>query len=237
MKITCHMISSVDGRLLTDFWTKPFDDKADITAAYESAAKRFEADGWIVGRRTMAEYGAGVTEKEPVEGPRTTQTEPFVGKREDRPLAVVFDTAGKLHYESPTLPTGEHIVAILGSHVTRAYQKELEEVGVSYIVRTPGTHKEEAVNALKKVEEVFGVKHLLLEGGGLINGSFMHMGLVDGLSVVVYPGVDGKAGRPSIVECAEEAYERPMENAKLELVDCEKLDAGFVWLNYKVHNA
>ncbi len=237
MKITCHMISSVDGRLITKYWTPLFDNSSDITTQYEEVAKKLNADGWIVGRHTMAEYGEGIEDKEPLQGLRTPQTEPFIGKREGRPIAVVFDTTGRLHYKSPTLPTGEHIVAVLGSHVTRAYQKELEEVGVSYIVRSPGSHREEATNALKRIEEVFGVKHLLLEGGGSINGSLMQMGLVDALSVVIYPGVDGKAGRPSIIDCHEEAYERPMEQSKLELTQCEKLSAGFVWLQYNVHKA
>jgi 5-amino-6-(5-phosphoribosylamino)uracil reductase len=237
MKITCHMISSVDGRLLPAYWSPQADPSVSINQVYESVAKKFQAQGWIVGRRTMAEFTDIVEEKEPLEGTRTMHTGTFVGAREGRPLAVVFDATGKLHYKTPTLPTGEHIVAVLGSHVTRAYQKELEEVGVSYIVRTPGSHREETINALQALERDFGVTHLLLEGGGVINGSFIQMGLVDELSVVVYPGVDGKAGRPSIIECREEAYERPAEGSKLTLLNCEKLEGGYVWLDYKIDPA
>ena len=45
-------------------------------------------------------------------------------------MSVVFDPTGKLQYTSSTLPGGEHIVTVLGSHVTRAYQKKLEDAGI-----------------------------------------------------------------------------------------------------------
>lgn len=136
MKITCHMIMSVDGRLLPKYWSPLYNASSSVTEVYEAADAKLSADGWIVGRKTMAEYGADVVEeKEPMEGHKTMQTNTFIGKREGRPLAVVFDIQGRLHYKSPTLPSGEHIVAVLGSHVTRAYQKELEEIGVSYIMQ------------------------------------------------------------------------------------------------------
>ena len=49
------MIISVDGRLYLDRWTKPAAgiDAEKLVGCYEELAKRFEADGWIVGRVTM----------------------------------------------------------------------------------------------------------------------------------------------------------------------------------------
>lgn len=236
MQITCHMISSVDGRQVASRWTRAADPAADMHKAYAEAAAKLGADGWIVGRKTMAEFAGDIVEvREPVEGHPTSFVSTFFGNREDRPLAIVFDTHGTLHYKSNTLPTGEHIVAILGSHVTRAYQKELEQAGVSYIVRTPGKPEEETLDALKHIEKDFGVNHLLLEGGGHTNGTFLHMKLVDSMSVIVYPGLDGRAGIPSIVEFEDNAVENPMDGLTLELTDCEKLEGGLVWLRYAVN--
>lgn len=236
MQITCHMISSVDGRQVVSRWTPAADPAADLNKSYEDAAAKLQADGWIVGRKTMAEFGSDLIEvREPDAGHPTSFVSTFIGNREDRPLAIVFDTHGTLHYKSSTLPSGEHIVAILGSHVTRAYQKELENVGVSYIVRTPGKPEEETRDALKHIEKDFGVQHLLLEGGGHTNGSFLHMKLVDAMSVIVYPGLDGRSGIPSIVEFEDNAVEDPMQGLTLELTDCEKLDGGLVWLRYKIN--
>lgn len=234
MKITCHMIMSVDGRLISKYWSPLYNASSSVTEVYEAADAKLSADGWIVGRKTMAEYGADVVEeKEPMEGHKTMQTNTFIGKREGRPLAVVFDIQGRLHYKSPTLPSGEHIVAVLGSHVTRAYQKELEEIGVSYIMRTPGSKLEETQSALKHLEQDFNVKHMLLEGGAITCGNFLQMGLVDELSMIVYPGLDGESGHPSVIEC--QGVVEPLKKNRLELIDCETIGSGYVWLRYNIH--
>ena len=49
LKIICHMISSVDGRLLPARWTEPA-QPLDVTEVYETAASSFPADGWLIGR-------------------------------------------------------------------------------------------------------------------------------------------------------------------------------------------
>ena len=111
---------SADGRLISKYWSPLYNNSSDVSEVYEAVASKMPSDGWIVGRVTMAEYGEGIVEEKPVmEGPKTMHTTTFVGKREGRPLAVVFDPQGKLHYKASNLPTGEHIVAVLGSHVTR----------------------------------------------------------------------------------------------------------------------
>ena len=236
MKITCHMIMSADGRLLPSYWTSPMDSSKTVEGVYEEVAKRFPCDAWAVGRVTMAEYAPEIiTQHEPMRGPKSLQTSTFMGNREGRPLAVVFDPTGKLQYTSSTLPGGEHIVTVLGSHVTRAYQKKLEDAGVSYIMRTPGSRLEETISALRHLENDFGVKNLLLEGGAYMNGSFFSMGLVDELSLIVYPGIDGWHSNPGVIGCHEGAIDGIQRRNKLELVDCEKLGAGYVWLHYLVH--
>ena len=64
MDIVCHMITSLDGCILLERWSKPA-ERVDFTQVHEATAKRLQGDGWIVGRITMAEYGQGVVEGEP----------------------------------------------------------------------------------------------------------------------------------------------------------------------------
>lgn len=64
VRIICHMISSIDGKLLPSQWSKAL-SPIDISAVYEKVASSFEAQGWMIGRKTMAEYDAGVHEKQP----------------------------------------------------------------------------------------------------------------------------------------------------------------------------
>jgi hypothetical protein len=51
-RIVCHMLTSVDGRLLVDRWTPPASgiDADRLRRHYDEAAATFGADGWIVGR-------------------------------------------------------------------------------------------------------------------------------------------------------------------------------------------
>src|SRR5260221_10319143 len=56
-KIICHMMSSIDGRLLADRWTAPANgiNAATLRSHYDQVASRFDSNGWIVGRTTMEE--------------------------------------------------------------------------------------------------------------------------------------------------------------------------------------
>ena len=45
-----------------------------------------------------------------------------------------------------------------------------------------------------KIGARFGVKTLMLEGGGRINGGMLAAGLIDEVSVLVAPAVDGRVG-------------------------------------------
>lgn len=235
IRIICHMISSVDGRLLPARWNKPAVE-ADVTDVYESAASSFGADGWIVGRATMAEYADCVHEGAPAElrGGNEPAPEPYAGRRGGRPLAVFIDPKGKLLSDDAVLPTGEHLVAVLSPHVAENHLAKLRAAGVSYVFEGP--EGRELEGALAALERLFGVDTLLLEGGGIINGAFFKAGLVNALSVLVYPAVDGLAGVPSIVGLPGAPGEKPAEHAHLALAGCEVLRGGIVWLTYSIAN-
>lgn len=234
LKIICHMISSVDGRLLPARWTEPA-QPLDVTEVYETAASSFPADGWLIGRASMAQYDNSISEGDPA--PKRAADEPrpqpFVGAREGRMLAIAVDPKGKLRYRSPTLATGEHLVAVLAPDTAESYLAELRRVGVSYVFEGEGDKALQG--ALDEIEQTFGAKLILLEGGGLINGSFLKAGLIDEFSILVFPGIDGLAGIPSIVGYAGKEGEKPAEGQSLELIEAKTMNGGVVWLRYRVH--
>ena len=59
--IICHMGTSIDGRLHPSRFTRPASDVSRdvLRGHYEKVHDRFEADGWIVGRKTMSEMAKG----------------------------------------------------------------------------------------------------------------------------------------------------------------------------------
>jgi riboflavin biosynthesis pyrimidine reductase len=88
--------------------------------------------------------------------------------------------------------------------------------------------------ALEGLGETFGVKTLLLEGGGILNGAFLKARLIDEVSLLVYPGVNGLAGSPSIFEGRGSL---PSAGQALRLLGAETLDGGVVWLRYAVERS
>jgi riboflavin biosynthesis pyrimidine reductase len=83
---------------------------------------------------------------------------------------------------------------------------------------------------LQKLRKELGIKTLLLEGGGKINGSFLAADLIDELSVLLAPVADGGVGTPSLFD----AKEGRGPARKLELLAVEKRKGDLVWLRYKV---
>jgi 5-amino-6-(5-phosphoribosylamino)uracil reductase len=127
------------------------------------------------------------------------------------------------------------VVAVLGEHVSDAYLAELCEDGVSYIFAGPKV--DNLALAMKQLAAIFGVRTLLLEGGGAINGSFLKQRLIDEFSTLIHPAVDGLAGVQSIVDYHGAEDERPGTGQALRLIGCETLEGGMVWLRHKVEDA
>src|SRR5271157_203817 len=230
-KIICHMMSSIDGRLLADRWSAP---AAGIGADalfrhYDQVAARLDADGWIAGRKTMQGYanGSARTPRAVGDNPRG----PYIADRKGRDIAVAVDPRGKLHYGQDNA-SGDHIVAVVGEQVSDSYLAELREDGVSYLFAGPNGH--DLRHAMDSLGEAFGVKSLLLEGGGIINGAFLKERLIDEISLLVYPGIDGLAGVPSMFEYQGRADDKPAAGQSLLHIAAETLEGGMVWLRYAV---
>ena len=61
--IICHMISSIDGRIVPDRWTLPVDgvNRDSLVNQYYDVEKTYDADGWIIGRATALQHSLQTT--------------------------------------------------------------------------------------------------------------------------------------------------------------------------------
>jgi riboflavin biosynthesis pyrimidine reductase len=225
--VICHMIASLDGGLHPSrFTTSPDGSRAEWSSVYERVHRALEGDAWIVGRVTMAEMSkAGPhapAQLGPVDRPH------HFAARSAGSFAVALDPLGKLHFAGPDVG-GDHVVVLLGHGVPDSHVAELAADGVSYIIA------ETAAVELAAMPEVLGrelgVRRLLLEGGATINGSFLAAGLVDELSVLVAPALDGRAGKQSFVEFGEHGL---ADKVRLSQTSCEVLEHGLVHLRFAV---
>lgn len=222
--ILLMMMTSVDGRVLTQDWA--IDAPSDI---FESEHEKLKGDAWLVGRVTMEEDfdAAGEWERGLATGPieRTNwYAKPDAGR-----FAIALDRSGKLNWKRDTID-GEHFVAILGDEVPDDYLAFLRKRGVSYVFGGPGEIDLAAV--MDTLGRDLGIKRLLLEGGGGVNGSVLNAGLVDEIVQFVLPLTDGRADAPSLFDIRSGWN----GSRRLSLLSCEPDERGIVRLHYRVHN-
>ncbi len=81
---------------------------------------------------------------------------------------------------------------------------------------------------LRKLRKRLGIRRLLLEGGGKINGSFLAAGCIDELSLLVAPVADGSVGTPALFDTPGGSPSR------LRLLSAQRRRSGLLWLRYSV---
>jgi 2,5-diamino-6-(ribosylamino)-4(3H)-pyrimidinone 5'-phosphate reductase len=219
--VICHMLPSIDGRIVTRGW-----DLKTASAEYERTAETFDADAWIIGRISMQPYAGNARiparkTREPI------AREDYVAPHAATSYAIAIDPSGKLRWSANDID-GEHVITVLTEEVSDRYLAFLEEKGVSYLFG--GKSRIDLARVLRKLRARFGIRTLLLEGGGKINGSFLAANLIDELSILVAPIADGSVGTPTLFD----APSRRAAARNLKLLSMEKRAGGIVWLRYKM---
>ena len=222
------MMASVDGRIVVDGWPL----SAEGRRQYELVHGTYEPDAWICGRVTMEQHFAAGARSD-TEVARTYDGPPrddFVAPGGHASFAIAVDARGKLVWESGEV-AGDHVVAVLSERVSDEYLATLRERGVSYLLA--GRDDVDLVVALEKMSARLGVRTLMLEGGGRVNGSFLRAGLVDEVSLLVAPVADGRVGTPTVFDVAGEGA----TPRRLVLDGVERRADDVLWLRYRVERA
>jgi riboflavin biosynthesis pyrimidine reductase len=124
---------------------------------------------------------------------------------------------------------------VLSEAILDAYFAELHEDGASYLFAGPDGR--DLAKAMVTIGQMFSVESILLERGASINDAFLKAGLLDEISVLIHPAVDGLAGVESIFGYAGDSDERPGAGQALRHFRTETLEGGMVWLHYRVEDA
>ena len=143
----------------------------------------------------------------------------YPAKRKD---GTPYFRAG-IHYKN------KHIS--LGSY-TEESLAHLRERQISYVLVSDATDLRAGFEA---VGREFGIRSVSVQGGGILNGALLAEGLIDELSLVVYPGIDGLSGVPSIFEYTGGITEYPAQGQRLQLLSASQREHGVMWIQYKFH--
>jgi riboflavin biosynthesis pyrimidine reductase len=216
------MLSSVDGKI--DGKTL---QQVTREGEYEAVAAKLGGDAWLCGRITMQQHFA---EDEPFVTASNTPAgpQPVYVARRAASYAISVDTLGKLGWPSGDLG-GDHLICVVSEQAPTAYLAMLREKNISYIVS--GQSSVDLVQAVNLLAEHFGIRTLLLEGGGHINGAFLQAGLVDEVSLLMVPGIDG---RHDIAAVFDGVVGSKHTAVPLKLKSVEQRQGDALWIRYEV---
>jgi riboflavin biosynthesis pyrimidine reductase len=225
--VICHMVASVDGRTLTSRWRPEDPSRREL---FERLHERLAVEAWLIGRITGQEYAR--RDAYPDHTDQRYAREPWFARRDAAAYGIVLDPQGKIAWGRSDI--GEDpIVVVLTENVSDAHLAGLREDGVSYIFA--GERAVDLGRALEILNRELRIERLEVNGGGVTNGAFLRAGLIDEISLAIFPAVDGTEGAPCVFEPGEDdGAEAPLRRMTLE--SSEVLQGGAVWLRYRVQN-
>lgn len=231
--IICHMISSLDGRIRVDRWTPPSDGTAlkTVINPYYEISRHYDAQAKMLGRNTVRiDLIPEIFDH--AGHPPTSKPETHKGVRETDRVCIVLDPEGKTYFRKNEIG-GENVISVLGEGVSDHYLEHLRGLGVSYIFA--GKNGEDLTQAFATLKNEFGIEKIIHHGGGTTNGVLLKAGMIDELSLLIYPGVDGLVGMPSLFDCFGNEDELPAAGQSLGLIGVKQLDHDVIWLRYRFH--
>lgn len=83
---------------------------------------------------------------------------------------------------------------------------------------------------MKILYEEFRVKRMAVLGGGHINGGFLAAGLIDEVSLLLAPGIDGRKDQTALFDGIADMNRLPV---KLSLESVESIEKDTLWIRYK----
>lgn len=229
--VVCHMLASLDGKIDGAFMSAP--ENRLMGAEYGRLRTVFDCQATIYGTTTMAgSYAEGLAPELPACG-EVYPREDYAAPTDTANYIVSADPAGTLGWASKYIEKKgrpkAHVIEVLTEQVSDDYLAYLRSFDISYIFA--GKEGLDCTLALQKLKNLFRIDRLMAAGGGLMNASLLQDGLIDELSLVLSPLVDG--GRAaSIFDRA--AFLPGRGPAAFTLQNVERLEGSGLWLRYKV---
>lgn len=178
--VTLKFATTIDGKIATE----TFDSKwvTSVESRMDVHRYRHMYDAILVGINTVKEDHPSLTTRLPIGG--------------RHPVRVILDTSLRIGEKEPLLHDKMGPVLIFTSSTCNEAKKarllQNEQVEI-YSLHTPTIVLQEVLTVLYKK----GILSLLVEGGGLINSSFLQEGLIDELIHYMAPKILGGIDAPS----------------------------------------
>lgn len=218
--IVCHMMSLLDGRIDCDVT-----EQIESGNEYYEALNRLGCPSMLMGRVTMQMHYASAEPFLPAT-PEPIDCEGFNVAMKTKGYLIAIDTMGRLRWPQNQFD-GMPLLVITSEACPKAYLDTLTRQYISWIA--VGKEEIDLPRAMELLSAEFGVERLSVTGGGHINAAFLKAGLLDEVSMMWCPGIDGRKDMTAAFDGLPHDY----PPTKLSLTGVEKLGET-IWARYKV---
>lgn len=217
--IICHMMASVDGRIDCGMTIK-LRGNQEYYDTLDALNAPNRVSGRVTARLEMAEPGEFTpNDNEPLGAAG------FSKAIDAAAYNIVVDTNGGLLWPDQT-GSAQPLLIITSEQVSREYLAYLDKRHISWIAC--GGQRIDLARACEILADEFGVERMAVVGGGHINAGFLDAGLLDEVSVLIGPGIDGRGGMISVFD----GLPADREPIALNLQSVTPYPDGAVWLRY-----
>lgn len=201
--VICHMLQSIDGKIAGGFFREK--QTLELAKIYSDISKDYNGDAIIYGTTTAQEMFSS-SKTEPVLNQNPIQKIDYIYKNDKNKWIVVIDPQGQISFDQSvyqnTRLKDKNLIVILTENISSQYLETLKSLNISYLFT--GKDEIDLRLALEKLYDLFSIKKLLLQGGGITNTYFIKEDLIDELSLVVSPIVSGEEKQPNIFKDCHE---------------------------------
>ena len=189
--VICHIFMSIDGRISGPFMFDPA--AAASREAYARMQGAIGADAIAYGSTTTKGFVGGSLPR--LRGGAHVKEGDFVAPHQERSYYLSIDPLGEIAWQSGTFRRAgrpdAHAVELITQQTSHAYRAYLQQHGVSYIVA--GHDSVDFARAVHRAGELFGIRRVLVCGGGVTDMAVLASSALDELSLVVAPVASGES--------------------------------------------
>jgi 2,5-diamino-6-(ribosylamino)-4(3H)-pyrimidinone 5'-phosphate reductase len=214
---------TVDGKIATSSGDSKISSRKDLVRVHKLRAS---VDAIVVGISTIL-----------ADNPRLT-VRLVKGKN---PARVIVDSRGRIPLDSQIMRTASKVKTIVAVTDKAPEEKlmELRDRGAEVLVISEGKKGRSAavphgvnLKLLFRKLENMGLKKILVEGGGELNWSLLHLWLVDELTITIAPKIAGGRLATTLVE--GDGFDEIAQSISLQLKKIERKKGGELVLYYKL---
>ena len=211
-----HNSVSLDGSFIN------FD--VDMGLHYQLAS-RFKADANLIGSETVR-AGSGLYSI-----PSENESD-FIKPERDTglPYWIIVDSKGKtkgLLHTCRSFEFCKDVIVLISRKTSADFINYLKERNYDYLVC--GDRRVNLQKAYNGLTEKYKISTIMVDSGPTLNGVLLDTGLIDEISLLVFPVLVGKKSDKLLARLNFEKH-----NSSLRLLEHEVLDKGLVSLRYQV---